>query len=239
MLLSVLTCNTLFGKAIGELNEIAKKNKVDVVSLQEVETEEENLKQINGDDYLLADFSNSFIQFNQIFGLATYYRKDSLSFNESENFGLTRSLPETLMMFLRVGRSERTVLKTEFTVKSTGKKLTVYNIHCSSWSTNKVRDRQIQQLLSDLQTDFPNPTIIMGDFNYPYGRRKFEKLISRYGLKEATNNIFYSYEFKLFGFIPIKWKNDYILYKNLILKETKRLKINSSDHYPIISTFET
>jgi endonuclease/exonuclease/phosphatase (EEP) superfamily protein YafD len=106
------------------------------------------------------------------------------------------------------------------------------------WSTNSARNKQIAKILADIQNGSINPVLITGDFNYPYGRKKFEHLINKFGLKEATNNIFYTFEMKLLGFIPVKWKNDYILYRHIKCLETKRIKVRSSDHYPIISTFE-
>ncbi len=238
MTLRLLTCNALFNKAIADLNEVMKEINPDIVCLQEVNTSDENLKRLNGGLYQLADFSNSFIQFNQIFGLATYYNSKILSFVNSENFDLARSFTETLMMVFRMGRSERSVLKTEFISKNNNKKMTIYNIHCSSWGSNRARDKQIKKMLSDLDINSKDPIIIAGDFNYPYGRKKFEKIIASHNLNEATNNLFFTFEMKFLGFIPIRWKNDYVLYKNIKLLETKSIKIRSSDHYPIISTFE-
>lgn len=237
MNLTILTCNTLFNKAVPELATMIKDHNPDIIFLQEVNTDESNLKKINSSKYKLADYSNSFIQFDKIYGLATYYNSETLSFTKANNFALSRSFLEIILMILRLGSSDRTVLKTEFVSKIANKKIITYNIHCSVWGTNSARNKQINKVLADLQIGTQDPIVIAGDFNYPYGRKKFESLISKHHLQEATNKIFYTFTMKLLGFIPVKWKNDYILFKNLELSETKKLKVTSSDHNPIVSIF--
>jgi endonuclease/exonuclease/phosphatase family metal-dependent hydrolase len=237
MTLTVLTYNTLFNRAAGSLIKIIKEYTPDIICLQEMDTDENNLKKINGGCYLLADFCNSFIQGGKIYGLATYYNVSTLLYTGSENLNLSRSFGETLLMLMRLGRSERSVLKSEFTIKSSQKKISIYNIHCSMWCTNNARNRQIVKTFSDIDAESTDPTIVVGDFNYPYGRKKFEQLISRHQLKEATSNIFYTFEVKLFGVLPLKWKNDYVLYRNIKQVKTETIKIKFSDHYPILSIF--
>lgn len=238
MTLSVLTYNILYNKALVELQEIIKTYSPDIICLQEIDTNEQNLRSIEGKNYQMANFSNSFIQFDKIYGLVTYYRKETLSFVNSFDINLTRSFIETLRKLLKIEESIRSILKTEFIFKPNHKKITIYNIHCSMWSTNNARNKQIVKIFADIQNGSSDPVIVAGDFNYPYGRKKFETLINKYGLKEATNNIYYTFEMKLLGFIPVKWKNDYILYRHIKCQETKRIKVKSSDHYPVISTFE-
>ena len=82
------------------------------------------------------------------------------------------------------------------------------------------------------------PVIVAGDFNYPYGRAYFENLFKKYLLEEATKDIFYTYSGKFLRLFPVRFKNDYILYRNITNTATKRIDIYYSDHFPIVSEFE-
>ena len=83
MTFSVLTYNTLFNRAVNKLDIIVSQLHPDILCLQEVETEEKNLKKIENLGYRLADYSNSFIKFGKIYGVATFYNPNKLSFRQS------------------------------------------------------------------------------------------------------------------------------------------------------------
>lgn len=238
MTLKVLTYNIYFNRAKNIIENIIDRHQPDIICLQEVETTEMNLKNLHFKNYGLADFSNSFIQFNRFFGLVTFYNKKRLKFIGSENFSLPRSVIETILLILRGPRNYRTVLKTEFYDRNNPRtKIVNYNIHLTAFGSNGTRLKQIQETFADMKIEEKCPTIITGDFNFPYGRRKFESLIKKYQLKEATNKLFFTQIGKLFGIIPIKLKLDYILFRNIRQIKTKRIAITNSDHFPIFSTF--
>ncbi|NMB84166.1 endonuclease/exonuclease/phosphatase family protein [Candidatus Roizmanbacteria bacterium] len=237
MEVSVLTYNILFNKASEQIKPLVQKYRPDIVCLQEIITTEENLQNLAFDQYQLADFSNSFFKFNKIFGVATYFNRQKLDLVRSESFNLPRSFLEGLLIVLRGGNNPRNVLKTKFRLKS-GKLISVYTVHLSPWGSNGIRFKQVKETLADLNKDTSETAIIAGDFNYPYGRKKFEKLIFASNLKEATNNIPYTLEAKSFPFMSIRLKLDYILYKNIDLIKTTRIDCRFSDHYPIFSVFD-
>ncbi len=232
---SLLTYNLMFNRALRKLERIFTTYKPDILCLQEIKTEEENFKSIERFGYKPADFSNNIFRFGRIFGVTTFYNPESLTLTRSENFNLPPSLFERLLFLIQEGAIPRTVLRTDFIFKKNNKKITLYNIHLSSFATNTIRQRQILHTFRVLKLDKKNTIVIAGDFNYPYRRKEFESLIGKYNLKEATKNITFTSTF--LKFFPIKLKLDYILYKNLILLDTKRVPIKLSDHYPIISTF--
>ncbi|MEN9327459.1 MAG: hypothetical protein RI947_267 [Candidatus Parcubacteria bacterium] len=238
MQISLLTYNLLFNNALKQIQTILMQYQPDIVCLQEMETREDDFKQLEKSGYKLADFSNSFIKHGKIYGIATFYRATSLHFVESTSLTLPRTYYEVLLFILNGAHNPRTVLKTEFLVRGTKKRLTTYNLHLSPWATNGARVRQITKTLSDLRIFNKRNVLIAGDFNYPYGRRKFEELIKQYDLSEATNNLLYTLEQSFFRYFTVKLKLDYILYKSLKLIETNRIPINYSDHFPIISKFE-
>ncbi|MDH7476126.1 MAG: endonuclease/exonuclease/phosphatase family protein [Microgenomates group bacterium] len=240
MAFSLLTYNVLFNQACDFLGQVFKDCQPDVFCLQEVETNEANLKKIEKLGYRLADYSNSFIKFAKILGVATYYNSKKLEFIESKTIRLPYSIYEVFLIILRGGNRPRTVLKTDFIEKETGKKFTLYNVHFSTWATNQARNRQIIETINSIDPEIIDrmPTIIAGDFNYPYGRKKFESIIKNHHFKEATNNLFFTFETKIFGLFKIKLKDDYILYRNIKLLKTKRIYFRKSDHYPIFARFE-
>jgi len=237
MKLSVLTYNLLFNQALTPLKDLIKKYQPDIICLQEVLTDENNLNQLIFESYKLADFSNTFIRVHDIFGIATYYNSKKLSFDEANTYNLPRSWFEAFLIFFRGFNNPRNVLKTEFKTK-TGKKIATYVVHLTPWATNKAKLKQIKETLKIFRNSPSIPTIITGDFNYPYGRKQFEKLINEAKLKEATNNIFYTLERRFFNLLTIKFKLDYVLYKKLGHKKTEKLPYRYSDHYPILATFE-
>ena len=238
MKFSILTYNILFNRARPTILELTKRYSPDVVCLQESEVKDEETEELEEIGYQLAGFSNSFIKFGRIFGLATYFKKNTLAFSSSTNFNLPRSFYETILLVLRGNNNPRSVLRTDFTIREKNLKISIYNIHLTLIGSNGSRLKQLKETLSDLRSDLKSSIIITGDFNYSYGRKKFEKLISEYGLQEATNSLFYTIEHRIFGFLRIKFKLDYILFKNLKHVETKRIQIRGSDHFPILSVFD-
>ena len=264
MKFSILTYNVLFNNAVPQLATILNKYKPDIVCLQEVDTSAKNLQQLELDDYRLADYSNSFIKFGNIYGVATFYKKKNFRLVKSDSFNIPRSFFEILLLLMRLLKGldqPRTMLGTDFVHESTKKKISVYNIHLTVMTTNTGRMKQINQILETFDSDRETSCILAGDFNYfPYARKNLENLMEQFGLKEATHNIPYTIEYtrgangakmfhysllqklsaKLIGrlFSLNRLKLDYIFFRHLQLIETKRVRFNHSDHFPIISEFE-
>lgn len=238
MLISLLTYNILFNKALTNFQKVLSEYEPDIVCLQEIETNEKNLKEIEKSGYKLVDFSNSFIKNGKVYGLATFYNPRKLDLVESTSLSLPRSYYEFFLVVLRGVNNPRTVLKTEFIIKKNNKKITNYNLHLTPFGTNGIRLKQIKATLEDMRINQKESVIMAGDFNYTYQRQQFEEIITKCGLKEATENIQYSYEGKFIKLFPIKLKLDYILYKNLTLIKTEKIASRDSDHFPILSEFK-
>jgi len=250
---SLLTYNLLYNKAHQHVDKIVDKYKPDIFCLQEIQNSKKRLKILEENGYKLAEFSSSFKKFGKIYGVATYYNKDKFKLLNSEIILLPRGVYESFLLLLRTmrgGNNRRTVLKTTFSRKSTSKKVVVYNTHLTVIGANGVRLKQIQKTLKDINIDPKNATIIAGDFNYfPYSRKKLEKLMTRRGLKEATNKIPYTFnrekiKNELLNKIGIKFfpsatnlKLDYIFFKGLKNLKTEKINVRYSDHYPIKSQF--
>jgi len=261
MVFSVLTYNVLYNKAFIELKGIIENFHPDIICLQEVDTSEPNLKKIEQFGYQLADYTNSFIKFGTIFGVTTFYNEKKTQFTGSSIVQLPRNIYEMILFIVRIlrgGHAPRTVLKTEFVLKGTKQKIIIYNTHLAAGETNEARVKQLRKILNFTDAHKNLPLIITGDLNYvPYRRKRLEKLMLEHGLKEATKSINYTMQmtrdgkFEKFNliqkilnifahiFINGRLKMDYVFYKNLRLKEIKRIELRFSDHFPIISTFIT
>lgn len=258
--ISILTYNVLYNKALGGLEGIFEEYEPDIICLQEVDTDEVNLKKLQKFDYLLADYSNSFIKFGRIFGVATFYNPKKLNFIRSSRHVLPRSIYELFSAAVRLligGNQRRTFLETSFTTKTDKKRLSIYNVHLSLYGSNGARIKQIREAATDVEISKKNPTVLAGDFNYfPYNRKRLEDLLKINGFHEATKNIMYTVTYSATGkkerynfiqrlgvrfarkFFSGKIKADYIFYKNLTHQDTKRIDLHLSDHLPILSMFE-
>ena len=238
MRFSLLTYNLKLNKAAENTLELLKKYEPDIICLQEMQTDDKNLKSIENAGYLLADYSISFIRRGKIFGVTTFYKPSTFSIIKSNSFNLPTNFYQIISFVLHGNKNPRTVLKSQLVHKDTKKVIDLYNIHLSPFATNQLRTKQIKNTLNDMSLNNKNAVIIAGDFNYPYGRKRFEEQIKEYKLKEATNNINFTLEKRIMRNLTIKLKLDYILYKKLkVLSNEKINNFNKSDHFPIISTF--
>jgi endonuclease/exonuclease/phosphatase family metal-dependent hydrolase len=256
MRFSILTYNLLFHQAIPETLFLLKKNQPDIVCLQEISTNEIPQQIFADQGYQLAATSNSFIKRGKIYGLATFYNQKKLKIVRYEN----NKIPHTMYDWWRyitnlIKRKavRKSVLKTVFQIINSREKITVFNIHLTAEATNEARIKQLKEILKQTQKSKP-PIILVGDFNYvPYKRKKLERILKKYGFKEGTSKIDYTFStfkntnfygwltkavIKLIGLFYPNYKLDFIFYKKLKLKEAKRIQTKISDHYPIIAVFE-
>lgn len=256
---SLLTYNTLFNKGIESLKKISDIYQPDIICLQEVDTNESNLNQVEKLNYKLADFSNYLIRLGKIFGLATFYNEKKFYLNNSQMIPIFQSLLNQILPLLKVTQGKTinpNFLKTVLIHKQSKKKIIIYNTHLPVVGSNNIKIKQIKQVLNQIDINQKNSVVFAGDFNYlPYGRKNLERLMKSFGFKEATKNIDYTIKYagnlkklhynfisriivKAFSkFFTNKLKIDYIFYRNLVLKKAKRINIFQSDHFPIISTF--
>lgn len=252
---SVLTYNTLFGNGQNALKKIFENHKPDIVCLQEINTSKASLDEVEKLGYKLADYSNAFIKFNRIFGVATFYNTDSFEVTCSNSISLPTGFFDVLayvLLIFKLGRKTRTVLETQFLHNKSAKKIVIANVHFSPFGTNNIRLKQLRKTIKEIATYDNKPTIIAGDFNYPYGRKKLEECMHEFNFKEATNSIYSTVQGKLsahniiekLGVFIInkifgdKWKLDYMFYKNCSVVSSVTLQSTFSDHLPILSYFK-
>lgn len=252
---SVLTYNTLFGNGQNALKKIFENYKPDIVCLQEINTSKTSLEEVEKLGYKLADYSNAFIKFSRIFGVATFYNASSFELTCSNSISLPTGFFDVLayiLLIFRLGRKTRTVLESQFLHIKTGKKIVIANVHFSPFGTNSIRLKQLRKTIKEISTYDNKPTIIAGDFNYPYGRKKLEECMHEFNFKEATSSIFSTVQGKLFALNIVekfgaflinkifgdRWKLDYMFFKNCSVVSSKTLQSTFSDHLPILSYFK-
>ncbi len=234
MKFSVLTYNLEFGKVTSKLPKIISRYQPDIITFQEINTSPESLACMKRLGYSLADYANAFIKFNNIFGVATYYKKGSIRHIQSDSIDIPASMLEILTFIFRGGRRQRTILKTTFSIRR--KKILIYNMHLTPYTTNKMRIKQIEEVLGSLRLG-KYPIIALGDFNYTYWKRGLEDIFNKYNLSEATSRISHTFKsgIKIFTF---NWKLDYIIYQNIKHISTQKINVRYSDHFPLIAVFD-
>lgn len=257
---SFLTYNTLFNNGFENIKTILDLRKPDIICFQEINTSENNLKKMTKYGYRLAGYENSFIRLGTIYGIATFYNEKAfktiqsttLKQYDSSVLGLIYNI---LGVFLGYNR-HKSFLLTNFFHKKTGKKVSVCNTHLFVIGSNALRIKHINKVLKTLQIGGKKHFIISGDFNYlPYQRKKLEKFMKKFHLKESTQNVYQTVKFTGDDFLKTlstfqklstrvvnaifkNLKIDYTFYKGIKLKKTERIEASYSDHYPILSVFK-
>ncbi len=260
MNLSLLTYNTLFNNAVSNLDEVINTHHPDIICLQEALTDDKSIQKIEKFGYKMADYANSFVKFAKIFGVVTFYNPKILVYKDSFKLNLGTNLGEYFFYLLKIilGYNQpKTILETNFIHKLTKKKITICNVHLYVIGSNELRIKHINNVLKSINLSKKKQLIIVGDFNYlPYKRKGLEKMMAKYGLREATANIRQTIKFTTDGkfekfnlfqrltlpfvnkFFVKQIKTDYSFYRGLKLRKTEKIEAQFSDHYPILSSFE-
>lgn len=239
MPLKLLTYNLLFGRALDHAQEIIDTEQPDIVCAQEIPTDLKSLHYLDKKNYKLVSWTNGFLKFWTIFGNATYINTKTCKLIEERNDALPASTYD-LWVFLTHGlHLTRRFTETRLLHKETGKEFLVFNVHLTHFSFADLRLSQLKTVFERIKeiNGKHTPVLIAGDFNLYNGKTELEKMMQSYDIKEATTNLGYTFDYKLF-FTRIRMKLDYILYKNIELLETRRLPLQISDHHPIISEFK-
>src|SRR3989344_4667699 len=125
MTFSVFTYNTLFNRAV-----------------EEIKTEEANLKKVEKLGLKLADFSNSFIKFGTVYGVATFYNPKKFRHLRSTALHSGSNLTEILFQLFQaiLGYNKpKTFLKSDFKDRKSGSAVSVCNIHLYVVGSNALR----------------------------------------------------------------------------------------------------
>jgi exodeoxyribonuclease III len=234
---TILTYNVEFNKALEDVTKIIKDHSPDVICLQEVALGKKHSYTGQFAGYSLAATSNSFYKLGKTYGQANFYRTDKFYQIGSRGIFLPKTYYEVVLTAL-TRKGPRTALCTDLMFKDTMTPLSICNLHLTALvATNRARNKQLGEALDELELESDQPTVILGDFNYPFRKKGLEKMMSLYDLSEATSNLTYT-QVDFLKVFKNKLKFDFVLYRSLSTAESTLLDTyTKSDHYPILTKF--
>lgn len=238
MKFSVLTYNLRFNQAIKHAKDLMEELKPDVICFQEMTIEDCYLEYLESDTYKLADATIGFNQHGLNFGNAIYYNAKRLHLKSTHTADLPQNSYELFWVLLKGLNKPRTLIEATFTIGKDPVPIDIYNIHLTHLSSIEHRLNQLKIAVDRItkQKHEASRIVLTGDFNFSFGRKELEEFIQEYNLKEATTNLAYTFFTGIFNIL--KMKLDYILYRNMKVKHTKRITPTKSDHFPVLSEFE-
>ncbi|HEY8590229.1 MAG TPA: endonuclease/exonuclease/phosphatase family protein [Naasia sp.] len=213
----VVSYNLLEHTAAGELEELATAHDVDVLALQECDTEE--LPQ-RVSHLALAGAT----QKNRL-GLAIYVREDRFQVKNTQVFAVQKSLHDRIL----APANER-LLAAHLLDTTTGREMLTGSFHAAPLTaSNSLRRKQIaaaHEGMRSLAHDLP--ALMVGDFNYPWFIRGLERHLttSGYSLMRSTEPTYFRYKF-FSGYF------DFVTSTRFDIDRVDVLPAGASDHRPI------
>jgi exodeoxyribonuclease-3 len=167
---TLMSYNLWKNQAVADLDGLIARHPVDILCVQEANTA--TLPRTLGDLRLSASTDNDRL------GLAIYTRDGRFSVRQTRSFALTRSIHDRLM-----GSTPERLVGANLVDEATGDDLVVASFHAAPLSDpNVVRRAQIRRahhLLTKLGGGLP--TIMIGDFNYPWFARHLAECMAKAG----------------------------------------------------------
>lgn len=239
MKLKLLTYNLLYGFALPDAKKLIEEEKPDIICVQELPTDKKKLMYLAKPPYELACWTNSFVKFWSLFGIAVYLNKETCSLIDNQDCSLPESTYDFWVYLSQGLNITRRFSESKILFKPSNKEFYLYNTHLTHLSFAEHRLTQIQRIFEDMEAsvDKKTPVLITGDLNLYNGKPELERMMTKFNLKEATSNLAYTFQHRVL-FWTWKTKLDYIMYRNLEVVSTKRFDKGSSDHHPVMSEFE-
>ncbi|MCX7997017.1 MAG: endonuclease/exonuclease/phosphatase family protein [Patescibacteria group bacterium] len=239
MKLKLLTYNLFFDKAIADARRVMEEEQPDILCVQELLTDYKALTRLEKKPWKLAGWSNSFVNFWNIYGIATYINTEKWRVLGGRDDSLPSSTYDLWIWLTRGMHMSRRYMQIRIQHRKSKHEVVVYNTHLTHLSFADFRLAQLRTIFNDMEkaSSRHTPVLICGDFNLYNGKTELEAMLLQYKLKEATTNLAYTFT-RHWWFGELKMKLDYILYRNLEVLETRRLPHYSSDHHPVVSEFK-
>ena len=217
MTLRIVSYNLRKHAASGELQDIARDHDVDVLCLQEVDSEALPRRL---DHLALADTTRA----NRL-GLAVYVRDDRYEILHSQVFAVKKSLHDRVL----APANER-LLAVHLRDRDTGEGVLVGSFHAAPLTAlNSLRREQIAAAHAGMRSLSPDtPAVMVGDFNYPWFIRGLERHLttSGYTLKRTTEPTYLRYKF-FSGYF------DFVTSTGFEIERVDVLPAGASDHRAI------
>ncbi len=214
--INIISYNLYHNNASKDLAHLAEEYSVDIFCLQEADSSElpekiGNLKIAGSTDKNRLD-------------LVIYYNPTKFRLVGTKAFVLERSAHDLIM-----SPSNQRLLAAKLISKDSDKPLVIASFHGAPLTDiNRKRKRQIREahtVLREFGGD--DPTIMTGDYNYPFFKKNLEKVIGLQGYEMALSDKF-TYARALPG------RYDFVTYSDAIVTDVLTLPKGLSDHRPIL-----
>lgn len=234
-MLSGLTYNVFLGRNLEELLMWLRGDNAlqDFYCFQEFpEKRIADIKRHFGQENYDFHFAPGFRWRGITYGELTVFNKDTLKLMSAKNLSLGGK-GELNLVFIREGRKfdvklariqiDRSALITTF--QHGARQFSLVNAHLCADIHNRRKLKQLTRIALSLKEEMP--AIVLGDFNYPFGKG-LSGLMTRHGFIAAFKRL------KTFRFAPgIYWQNDYIFQRGCTVKDVEMKRVPHSDHFPI------
>lgn len=204
--------------ASGELVDLVAGNDLDVLCLQECDTED--LPAEVGELHL-ADSTKR----NRL-GLAVYYRRDRFTALSTQTFALKKSLHDRIL-----APAHERLIGTRLVDEATGRELVVASFHAAPLTAlNSLRRNQIKAAHIELEALGEGlPILMVGDYNYPFFTKNLRLHVreSGYDLTLSDQRTYTRYKFFTGHF-------DFATSVGLDISSVETLPSGDSDHMPIL-----
>ncbi|NQX34696.1 endonuclease/exonuclease/phosphatase family protein [Herbiconiux sp. VKM Ac-2851] len=216
--MNIISYNLRKHHASGELIDLSKLYDVDILCLQECDTEDmppviEHL--------VLADSTKT----NRL-GLAIYFRADRFELRATRVFALRKSMHDRVM-----APAHERLLAAKLYDHSLGKEILVGSFHAAPLTaTNSLRRKQIAAAHGALRVMGPGlPTVMVGDYNYPWFRSNLSERMeeSGYLLSFSDKPTYARYKY-------FKGHFDFVTSAHTRIDSIDTLPQGESDHLPIL-----
>ena len=214
--INIVSYNLYHNNASSELEALAEEYGADIFCLQEADVSElpEHIKHLK-----LAGSTDK-----DRLDLVIYYNPKKFRLKEVKPFELERSMHDIIM-----SPNNQRLLAVKLISKDSLQTLVIASFHGAPLTDiNRKRKRQIRQAHAVLR-EFGEgaPTIMTGDYNYPFFKKNLERVIEMQGYEMVLSDRF-TYARALPG------RYDFVTYSEAIIKEVIALPRGVSDHRPIL-----
>lgn len=216
--LNIISYNLKYHRAFNELGVLAKKYKTDFICAQECYS---SLLPKKIHNLQLADYTKE----NRL-GLAIYFNPKRFDVVKSKSFPLKKSFHDRLL-----APAHERLLVTKLNEKRTGRQIVVGSFHAACLTaSNATRRQQITEAHDILKSiGKHNPTIMVGDYNYPIFKRGLRVCIEKSGYKlDFSDRPTYVMAKLLSAHL------DFTTSLNARIDQVKTLPKGLSDHKPIL-----
>jgi exodeoxyribonuclease III len=224
--LRILSYNLLYHKAYCELNDLANDHHPDIICLQECNIS--NLDTSVGNLELCAKTSAN------PDAMAIYYNPQRFDLKYVTPLSLPLSVYERIAPNERKLPRQRQLIIAASDIQ-TGKDIVISSFHAIHLvATNRARRKQISHGLSSIveRNDTKCPAIMIGDYNYPLFHAGLRRHVAKHGYELIKSNR-PTYKNKLIG-----GYFDFAATANISSAQLMTLPFGTSDHAPILLTFE-